>query len=167
MSEEFRIAPLRGEDRRGFDSGVEALDRYLRQQVTQDVRRRVGNCFVALDSAHSIAGYYTLSATSILLADLPPDVAKQLPRYPQVPAALIGRLAIDKRFRGRKLGSALIADAVLRAKQAGPAVFALVVNAKDEAVIGFYRHHAFRMLASRPSSLFLTIATADKVLSGL
>ena len=160
MSEGFRIVPLELQDRRQFRSGVEALDRYLIQQAGQDFRRRVGNCFVALDSTDVIAGYYTFAATSILLRELPPDTSKRLPPYPDVPAALIGRLAVDERFRRRGLGAAMIADAVIKAGQAAPAIFALVVDAKDESAAAFYRHHAFRPLVGRPLRLFLPIATA-------
>lgn len=166
MSEEFRIVSLGRQDRTAFYSGVNQLDRYLRDQATQDVRRRISNCFVALDAAETIAGYYTFAAASVSLSKLPPDMTKRPPRYPRVPAALIGRLAVDQGFRRRMLGAALIGDAILRARNAGPAVFALLVDAKDETAAAFYRHHAFRPLVSRPLSLFLTLATAEKAFPG-
>ena len=98
----YRILPLDPRyDRSGFDCGVEALDRYLRMQVGQDSRKRVTACFMACPSGEqTIAGYYTLAATSIALTDLPPDLIKRLPRYPAVPATLLGRLAVDRRHRG-------------------------------------------------------------------
>lgn len=71
-------------DRTGFECGTPALDRYLRETVTQDVRRRVAACFVMLDG-NVVAGYYTLSAASIALAALPHEVARKLPRYPAIP----------------------------------------------------------------------------------
>ena len=77
--------------------------------MTQDIRRRVANCFVA--ATGYVAAYYTLSATSVPLADLPPEDAKRLPRYPTVPAVRIGRLAVDRRFQRRGLGEAMLADA--------------------------------------------------------
>ena len=49
-------------------------------------------------------GYYTLAATSIALGDLPAGTARRLPRYPAVPATLMGRLAVDQRHRGQGLG---------------------------------------------------------------
>lgn len=79
-----------------------------------------------------------------------------------LPAGLIGRLAVDQRFRGRRLGSALVIDAARRAAGADPAIFALVVDAKDEAAVSFYQHLGFRRFASRPMTLFLTLATALK-----
>jgi ribosomal protein S18 acetylase RimI-like enzyme len=157
----FTVAPLApAHDRQGFSCGAPALDRYLRELVGQDVRRRISNCFVALDPAGVIAGYYSFAATSLPITELASEAAKRLPRYPLLPAALIGRLAIDCRFQGQGLGGALVVDAIGRAAQAEPAIFALVVDAKDEAAVRFYLHHGFQRFTSRPQSLFLPIAEA-------
>jgi ribosomal protein S18 acetylase RimI-like enzyme len=162
----YTIGPLdAGHDRKAFACGVEVLDRYLRTQAGQDARRRVSNCFVAVaDDRTTIAGYYTLAASSIPIDDLPNDVAGRLPRYPLVPAALIGRLAVDRRHAGRGLGSALLYDALSRAAGADPAVFALIVDAKDDGTAAFYERFGFRPFSSRPMSLFLPTATAIKLL---
>lgn len=161
----FTLEPLgAAHDRKGFACGVPALDRYLHELATQDVKRRISNCFVACDKARAVAAYYTFAATSIPLTDLPADETKRLPRYGVIPAGLIGRLAVDERFRGQRLGSALIIDAVRRAAGADPAIFALVVDAKDDAAVAFYEHLAFRRFTSRPRSLYLTIATALKAI---
>jgi ribosomal protein S18 acetylase RimI-like enzyme len=98
------------------------------------------------------------------LSDLPPQEAKRLPRYAALPAGLIGRLAVDQRFRGQRLGSALVMDAAQRAANADPAVFALVVDAKDEAAVAFYEHLGFRRFTGRPMTLYLPIATAVKAI---
>jgi hypothetical protein len=80
-----------GHDRAAFRCGDKALDSYFQTQVTQDIRRRIANCFVVIETATSqVAAYYTLSAASIPLVDLPPDEAKRLPRYPTLPAVRIG-----------------------------------------------------------------------------
>jgi ribosomal protein S18 acetylase RimI-like enzyme len=163
VSEAFTFEPLSAtHDRAGFSCGVPALDRYFRELATQDIRRRVSNCFVALDAAGKVAGYYTFAATSLPLTELPPEQAKRLPRYPSFPACLIGRLAVDRGFRRRGLGSLLIVDAIARAMRAEPAIFALIVDAKDEAAVGFYEHLGFRRFASRPMTLFLPIAEAAR-----
>ena len=128
------------------------------------MRRRVSNCFVACDDSGAIAAYYTFAATSIPLSDLAPEEARRLPRYGVVPAALIGRLAVDLRYHGRRLGSALIIDAARRAAGADPAIFALVVDAKDEQAVAFYEHLRFRRFASQPMSLYLPIGTAMKAM---
>jgi ribosomal protein S18 acetylase RimI-like enzyme len=166
LTEEFTFEPLNpAHDRAGFSCGVAALDRYFRELVTQDIRRRVSNCFVALDPAGKIAGYYTFAATSLPLPELAREQARRLPRYPAFPACLIGRLAVDQAFRGRGLGSALVVDAITRAMRAEPAIFALIVDAKDEAAVGFYEHLGFRRFASRPMTLYLPIAEAARRLS--
>lgn len=98
-----------------FDCDSEPLNRYLREQVTQDVRRRVTFCFGALAGGNRIMGYYTFSSASLLLTDLPARLSKRLPRYPTVPAVRMGRLAVDNAFNGQGLGGALLADALVRA----------------------------------------------------
>jgi ribosomal protein S18 acetylase RimI-like enzyme len=167
MSPGFRIEALAAtHDRRGFFSGVEPLDRYLRELANQDIKRRVSNCFVARDGAGAIAAYYTFAATSLPMTELSADVAKRLPRYPLLPAGLIGRLAVDTRFRGRHLGGALIMDAAMRAARCDPAIFALIVDAKDDNAVRFYQHYQFQRFTSRPQSLFLPLVTALQALQG-
>ena len=156
----WRVALLdASHERIGFDCGVPALDRYLREQVTQDVRRRITACFVALAEKSRIAGYYTLASASLLLADLPTEQGRRLPRYPTVPAVRLGRLAVDRHCAGHGLGSALLADALMRAARAEIAAYALLVDAKDECAAAFYRHHGFLILPDTPQTLFLPLAT--------
>ena len=157
----FLLVPLDvGHDRSGFNSNSEPLNRYLREQVTQDIRRRVAACFVALADGQRITGYYTLASASLLLADLPASTGKKLPRYPTVPAVRMGRLAVDQAFKGQGLGGALLADALDRAARAEIAAYALMVDAKDEATEAFCRHHGFIALHDSPLTLFLPMATA-------
>jgi len=162
----FGIAALSpNHDKLAFSCGVDPLDRYLQTRATQDIRRRIANCFVATAAnSNTIAGYYTFSAASVPMLDLPSETAKRLPRYPVVPAALIGRLAIDRQYRGRGLGAALLFDAIARAARADTAIFAVLVDAKDDAASAFYRHHGFQPFAARPFTLFLPIGTALKLL---
>lgn len=156
----FLLAPLdAAHDRAAFNSDSEPLNRYLREQVTQDIRRRVAACFVALADGRHIAGYYTLASSSLLLADLPASTGKKLPRYPTVPAVRMGRLAVDQAFKGQGLGGALLADALARAARSEIAAFAMMVDAKDEAAAAFYRHHGFIALPDSPRTLFLPLAT--------
>jgi ribosomal protein S18 acetylase RimI-like enzyme len=145
---------------KAFNSDSEQLNRYLREQVTQDVRRRVAACFVALADGPRTAGYYTLASASLLLADLAASTCKKLPRYPTVPAIRMGRLAVDQAFKGQGLGGALLADA--RAARSGIAAFALMVDAKNEAAAAFYRHHGIIALPDSSLSLFLPLATIQR-----
>lgn len=158
MSPTFLLARLEAHhDRTSFQSGSPALNRYVQEQVNQDIRRRVAACFVALSDGHRMAGYYTLASASILLADLPVCISKKLPRYPSVPAIRMGRLAVDETFKGQGLGGALLADALVRAARAEIAAFAMLVDAKDENAAAFYRHHGFMALPDRPLTLFLPL----------
>lgn len=166
MTAPFRLEPLNGgHDRVAFACGEEALDRYFQGQATQDMRRHVANCFVAVEVATAkLAAYYTIASASIPMADLPPEEAKRLPRYPTIPAVQIGRLAVDHRFRRQGLGSSLPADAANTALNAAPAAFALLVDASSDEAVAFYRHHGFQQLASQTATLFLPLATAAKIL---
>jgi GNAT superfamily N-acetyltransferase len=162
----FGLEPLNeSHDLMAFGCGEEALDRYFRTQVTQDVRRHITNCFVAIAApTGQVAGYYTLASASIPTPDLPPEEIKRLPRYPSLPAVRIGRLAVDLRFQKQGLGGALLADAFRRTLQAPPAAYTILVDAKNDQAVAFYQHHGFRSLLSQPRTLFLPLATAAKVL---
>jgi ribosomal protein S18 acetylase RimI-like enzyme len=163
----FRLESLsQAHNRTAFRSGVEPRDRYFRQQVTQDIRRRVANCFVAVERlTGEVAGFYTLATSAVPNAELPPDITKRLPHYSTIPAILLGRLAVDLRFAGRGVGSSLLADAAYRSARSEPAAFTLLVDAKDDSAAAFYRKHGFIPLASTPHSLFLPIATALRLFS--
>ncbi len=168
MTVSVTIEPLGPQhDRKSFSCGVEPLDRYLRELATQDAKRRLSNCFVAVGQGGEIAGYYTFAAASFPIGELPPEQAKRLPRYPLLPAGLIGRLAVATGHKGQGLGGALITDAALRAARADPAIFAIVVDAKDETAAQFYEHLGFRRFMSRPGSLFVPIATVLQAFDGI
>ncbi len=120
------------------------MDRYIRQQASQDIRRRLAACFVLTESATgAVAGYYTLAATSVITAQLPAAMSAKLPRYAATPAVLIGRLAVASAFQGRKLGSALLADAIERTARADIAAFAVLVDPKHDPARQFYGRHGF------------------------
>jgi len=150
-------------NRSAFSCGVAALDRYLSEQAGQDARRHMAKCFVATPDRAIVAAFYTFAATSIPGDDLREEERRRLPRYSIFPAVLIGRLAVDQRFRQRGLGAALIFDAAERAARSDAAMFALVVDAKDEAAAEFYRRNGFRAFSSRPRSLYLPIAGVGKM----
>ena len=166
MTEEYRCEALAAHHQRAsFACGTVELDRYFHQQVTQDVRRRVTSCFVAVDAASgAIAGYYMLASAGIPINEVPGDLQRRLPRYPTLPAVRIGRLAVAGAFRGRGIGGLLLMDAAARAHRADQANYALLVDAKDDAAAAFYRHYGFAPYASNPRILFLPLATATRLL---
>jgi ribosomal protein S18 acetylase RimI-like enzyme len=148
-------------ERSAFSSGNERIDAYFRQSVSQDVKRGYAACYVLIEKASAqIAGFYTLSSHSIALTELPADTVRKLPRYPSVPAALIGWLGRDAQFRGQQIGSLLLADSIMRLAAAPIGIHAICADAIDEAAADFYRQHQFESFASRPQSLFLPMKTA-------
>jgi len=164
----YRVVPLSPSHvRADFHCGVPELDRYLQHQAGQDARRKVAAPFVLVDESGSLAGYYTLSAFSVHLAELPKAIARRLPRYPLLPATLLGRLAISLSFRGQHLGRFLLVDALSRSckNTSEVASVGVVVEAFDENARAFYLHYEFSPLGNQPDKLFLAMATIEKARS--
>jgi len=153
-----RVEPLGNQHQRtDFLCGKEALDQYFQMQITQDARRRLASPFVMVMPGGRISGYYTLASTAIRLHDLPEDVARRLPRYPLVPATLIGRLALDQRYHGQGWGSFLLLDALHRCTMSEIASFAVIVDALDDEARTFYLfylHQSFLPLPDSAQRLF-------------
>lgn len=163
---QYRIESLGDQHKRAdFSCGVEALDRYLQKQAGQDASKHVAAVFVITPNGETIAGFYTLSAHAISLSDLPDNIAKKLPRYPNVPATLLGRLAVSKDFRGRNIGELLLLDAFKRvlANTREVASTVVAVDAKDERAREFYLRHDFIVLPSQPNRLFYPVKTIEKL----
>jgi GNAT superfamily N-acetyltransferase len=162
--ETLRIEALTPDhDRSKFESGVEALDRYFRTQASQDARKNMAASFVLVLPDGTVAGYYTLSSTSLQLAELPDATVRKLPKYPLVPATLLGRLAIDRRQQGKGYGRFLLADALLRAARSEIAAFAVIVDAKDENARRFYERESFLPFPDQPMKLFRAMADIKKL----
>ena len=162
----WRVEPLDARhDRSAFSCGVESLDRYLHKQAGQDQRKRVAATFVVCHDERVI-GYYSLSALSVDVGAWPEDVRK-LPRYPHVPATLLGRLAVDGSARGQRLGEYLLMDALRRALVASREVgsVAVIVDAIDQAAGAFYDRYGFRPFPDQPRRLFLPMAVIEPLLS--
>ncbi|MGE0315902.1 MAG: GNAT family N-acetyltransferase [Lautropia sp.] len=168
MASDWRIEPLGEQDRSDFDCGVEALNRYLRQQAGQDAKRFVATTWL-LTGQDGVAGYYTLSASSVDLGELSPDQARQLklPRYPKVPVTLLGRLAVDARHRGLGLGQVLLVDALERSFLATSQVasVAVIVDAKDEQAEVFYARHGFLPFPDLRARLFMPMGTIARLIA--
>ena len=157
------IEPLgKQHDRATFTSGQPDIDDWFRRRASQDERRNIARVFVAIDDKRAVIGFYSLSSYTLALDDLPADLARRLPRYDAIPAARIGRLARDERVRGQGVGELLLADAVSRILGAARsvAVFAIVVDAKDDTAALFYRRFGFQPFPLQPRRLFLLTSTA-------
>lgn len=162
----LRIEPLNdGHDRASFACGNDDLDRYLHQTAGQDLRRQLSAVFVLTEAGTvSVAGYYTLSACDIEPTELPKELARRLPRR-SLPATLIGRLAVDLKFRKQGLGGYLLIDALIRAVRASREIgaMAVIVDAKDECARSFYERYRFQRFPNDPFRLFLTMKDAERV----
>ena len=157
-------------DRESFSCGIDGLDRYLRTQAGQDVRRKANAVFILIETArpNDVIGYYTLCATALAPGDVPLAARKHIPRYPLVSATLIGRLAVARARQGERLGTILLADAVLRAYASAASVGSsmLVVDAVKERAAGFYADTGFVRLPETPR-LVLPIRTVAKLLESV
>lgn len=164
--DDFKVEPLtKAHDRAVFLCGNDLLDNYLKKQASQDVRKYAAVCFVLTPDGKTIAGYYTLSQYAVDLVHLPPEIVKKLPKYPEVPATLLGRLAVDEKFRGQKLGEFLLLDALNRSLEQSRTVAsaAVVVDAKDDSARRFYEHFEFMALPDIPNRLLLSMKTIEEL----
>lgn len=161
MSSRYRIELFAGHERGDFACGEPALDRYFRETLGQDLRRRAAVAYVAVElETEAVAGFYTLSAAEIGREALPPGAAARAPRYPRIPAILLGRLAVDQRRQGQRLGRALLADALRRTLASGVGVHLMLVRPKHDLARNFYARFGFEALAAPSELMFLPIRTA-------
>lgn len=151
-------------NRENFDCGIKPLNNYLQKQARQDLTRFLSAVFILEDTDQQrIAGYYTLAATAIQLADLPMTVRKKLPQYPFIPATLLGRLAVDLKYQGQGLGTFLLFDALRRCQVSEIVSMAVIVDAKDEKAKAFYEYHQFIPFPKQPLRLYLSMTTIVKI----
>jgi predicted GNAT family N-acyltransferase len=159
----YIIEPLKSHhDRAAFSCGVPELDTYIQRQARQDLERKLAAVFVLTSDGKTVAGFYTLSAHSLLAADLTEDHARKLPRFP-LPVTLLGRMAVSEQLHGRRLGEFLLMHALERAWLGSQQVasWAVVVDAKAGAR-DFYIKHDFIALPSQPNRLFLPMKTIEQ-----
>lgn len=167
MSARFVIEPLaKKHDRSDFSCGNDRIDGYFREVVSQDVKRRYATCFVAIALATDrVAGFYTLSSSTVPLNDVSAPLAGKLPRYPAVPAALIGWLGRHRDHAGEGLGEALLFDAVRTVATTPVGAHAIFADAVDDRAASFYAAFGFVPLIERPRTLYLPVKTALRLLS--
>lgn len=154
----FIVEPLAKKHKRAdFACGSALLDRYLKNQASQDAKRGIAAPFILVTPVNKVIGYYTLSAFSIELADLPQAQAHKLPKYPVVPATLLGRLATDQNYRRLGLGEHLLMDTLHIAFIATSQIasYAVIVDAKDDSAKAFYKKYDFKQFHDYPNRLFL------------
>lgn len=156
----FLIEPLDRElhDRAAFTCGKDPLDRYLREQASQDAKRNAAVVFIARrPDSLAVAGYYSLSQSAIRLDTVSQTLRKRLPRYPDVPVTLLGRLAIDTSAQRSGLGTLLLGDACRRAIAVSEEVAStgILVDAIDEDAVAFYEKFGFSRFSDATNRLYL------------
>ena len=157
----------KGFDRQGFECGVEELDHYLKRIVSQDIRRNSAVCFILHDEgSREILGYYTLSAFSVQFDGLPEIERKALPKYPQIPATMLGRLAIASSMQGRGIGERLLVDALKRAWKNREVIasWTVIVDAINDSAADFYQRYGFTALGNDRSRLYLPMKEIGKLI---
>ena len=149
-----------------FCCGQDSLDNYIRKQASQDLKKKVAIVFVLVDSPNTnVIAYYTLSAYTIELTDLSESFAKKLPRYPLLPATLLGRLAVDRTCQGQHLGELILIDALTKALLATAQVasLAVIAEALDEPATNFYQKYGFQKFKQNPMKLYLPMKSVEEL----
>ncbi len=152
-------------DRSLFNCDVDSLDDYIKTRASQELRKRVSTPFVLTDSPdRQVLGYYCLSAYSIEASQLDNNIVKKLPRYPLLPAILLGRLAVDLIHRGKGYGDLLVSDALKRSLAASIQVasVAVVVDAISQDAVRFYRKYGFIEFQTEPMKLYISMESIEK-----
>jgi GNAT superfamily N-acetyltransferase len=164
----LKIEPLdsRKHVRSDFSCGKDSLDNYIRKQASQDLKRRVATVFVLLDDPElNVLAYYSLSAYTVDVTVLDQAFAKHLPRYPLLPATLLGRLAVDSRQKGQRFGELLLVDALRRSLDVAAQVasLAVIAEALDEEALNFYIKYGFQQFKQDPMKLFLPMKSIEEL----
>jgi predicted N-acetyltransferase YhbS len=148
----------------GFSSGIASLDNYFHNNASRDQRHRIAAVLVLrVANGNTVIGFYTLSSTSVQAAYIPQTVRRKWGSYREMPATLLGRLAVDTRFRGQRYGEALLANALQRAALNEIASVVVTVDALDEAARGFYEKYGFRPLLDHDLRLYLPMVDIPKL----
>lgn len=166
MGLKFEPLDRRRHNRSSFNCGRDSLDKYIRQQASQDLKKRVASVFVLIDDSNTnIIGYYTLSAYTIEITEMSEKFTKHLPRYPLLPATLLGRLAVDNNYQGKNFGKLILIDALKRAleKSIDVASIVMVAEALDEKAISFYQKYGFQLFKQDPMKLYLPMQLIEQM----
>ena len=163
----YKTVPLGTPHKReDFSCGKEPLDLYFRRQVSQDIKRKLSACFVLEGDGNTVKGYYTLSNDSVPLAIVPDKIRHKMPAsYTNLPTTLLGRLAVDTRFRRQGLGELLLMDALQRCYDLSEQIgsMSVIVDPLDAEAAAFYKQYGFIALES--GRMFLPMKTVAALFS--
>lgn len=147
-----------------FDCGELSLNEWLQKRALKNQTSGASRCFVLCNN-NKVIGYYSLSAGAINHNAAPKPLRRNMPD--PLPVLLLGRLAIDKNYHNKGLGSALLRDAMLRAVSVASdtGVFAILVHALSEQARRFYLSRGFVESPLQTMTLMMTLATIRLVLA--
>jgi GNAT superfamily N-acetyltransferase len=166
MSLSIDLLSSKNHDRTTFQCGDDSLDDYIKTRASQELKKKVSTPFVLTEPPNqAVLGYYCLSSYSLDVSDLVEPVAKGLPRYPVLPATLIGRLAVDSGHQGKGYGGYLLLDAMRKVLEASTKVasVALIVDAIDLEAVSFYIRHGFIEFPNHPLKLYISMESIEKL----
>jgi predicted GNAT family N-acyltransferase len=165
----YNIEPLGDHDRAAFSCGNAALDQYIREQASQDIKRGLATVFVitAKEDLKTILSYYTLSSRELMLEQLPSEIAKRAGKYGYVGVTLLGRMAVAEKCKGSGLGTLALMNALEKSLTTTKDVasWAVFVEAIDDDAASFYRKYGFIELPEDKHKLFLPMKTIAKLFS--
>jgi ribosomal protein S18 acetylase RimI-like enzyme len=166
MSLSIDLLNSKKHDRSSFICGVDSLDDYIKTKASQELKKRVSTPYVLTDSpSQEVLGYYCLSSYSISSTELDESIAKKLPRYPLLPAVLLGRLAVDSGCQGKGYGGFLLLDAMKRCLELSDrlAAVVLVVEAISQGAVSFYQDYGFVEFLDDPMKLYILMVEIEKL----
>ncbi|BBF93675.1 GNAT family N-acetyltransferase [Blastochloris tepida] len=141
-----------------FDCGEPALNDWLKNRALKN-ESRFSRTYVVCDGQR-VVGYYCISAGAVERAAAPSKMRRNAPDT--IPVSVIGRLAVDRTFAGRRIGADLLMDALRRIAVASQSIGigAVLIHAKDERAKRFYLACAeFLEYPADSRILFLPIET--------
>jgi predicted GNAT family N-acyltransferase len=153
-------------NRNAFECEEQQLTDYIKKQVSQDIKKRLAVCFVAIDSDNNVIGYYTLSSESLGREQIPDKYLKKVPQNYNAPVILLGRLARNITAKGTGLGEHLLLDALFRAftlSEESIGAMAVIVDPMNQFAIKFYEKYGFEQLPDS-EKMFLSMSTIKQII---
>jgi predicted GNAT family N-acyltransferase len=166
MSLSIDLLDSKKHNRTLFNCGDDSLDDYIKTRASQELKKRISTPFVLTDSPdRQVLGYYCISSYSIAMVEIEASIAKKLPRYPLLPAILIGRLAVDSGQQGKLYGKRLLLNALKRSFDSSKqvATIAVVVDAKGDDAVSFYHRYGFTKFQTNPLKLYILMEEIEKL----